>query len=100
MKREILVPLDGSALAETILPHAVAMAKLTHSGLLLVQAVPEPGSIDPAVASVAPPVDTYDVWVDDLTAARECMAKIVARPQLKGLDVRTQIARDNPAAAI
>ena len=30
MQRHILVPLDGSALAETVLPHAVRLAQATE----------------------------------------------------------------------
>ena len=37
MKDYILVPLDGSALSEAILPHAVAVAQATKSALLLLQ---------------------------------------------------------------
>jgi nucleotide-binding universal stress UspA family protein len=39
MIRRILVPLDGSALAESVLPHAVAFARLAGAGLTLAQVV-------------------------------------------------------------
>ena len=38
--KPILVPLDGSSLAEMALPHAVALARATSSGLLLMRVVP------------------------------------------------------------
>jgi nucleotide-binding universal stress UspA family protein len=40
MQQQIIVPLDGSRLAEQALPHAVALARTTGSGLTLVQVVP------------------------------------------------------------
>lgn len=41
MMKSILVPLDGSALAERALPHAEAIARATHSRLVLVRVVHE-----------------------------------------------------------
>ena len=35
MEQQILVPLDGSALAETVLPHAEALARANGYALLL-----------------------------------------------------------------
>jgi len=40
MKRHILVPLDGSSLAELALPHAVCIAHATSQGINLLRAVP------------------------------------------------------------
>ena len=39
MKDEILVPLDGSTLAEAILPHAVMLARTTARSITLLRAV-------------------------------------------------------------
>jgi nucleotide-binding universal stress UspA family protein len=39
--QRILVPLDGSALAEQALPLAIELATAAHAGLVLLQAVPE-----------------------------------------------------------
>jgi nucleotide-binding universal stress UspA family protein len=40
MQKQIIVPLDGSTLAEHALPHASAMARATSSSLVLLQVVP------------------------------------------------------------
>ena len=40
MLRQIIVPLDGSTLAEHVLPHASALARATSSSLVLLQVVP------------------------------------------------------------
>ena len=42
MKDEILVPLDGSPLAEAILPHAVMLARTTARSITLLRAVASP----------------------------------------------------------
>ena len=42
MKDEILVPLDGSPLAEAILPHAVMLARATARSITLLRAVAAP----------------------------------------------------------
>lgn len=41
--RKIMVPLDGSALAEAALPHATALARQSHAELTLFQVVPPVG---------------------------------------------------------
>ncbi len=50
------LPLDGSELAETALPHAVMLAHTTSSALTLLRAVPLPVMAAPLLAAV--PVDT------------------------------------------
>lgn len=52
MQPQILVPLDGSALAEGVLPHAVALARLSASALVLLQVIPSRSGL-PSVASRA-----------------------------------------------
>jgi nucleotide-binding universal stress UspA family protein len=47
MERRILVPLDGSALAEAILPHAVLVARYTRRTLTLLRVAVSPLMIDP-----------------------------------------------------
>ena len=42
MQQQILVPLDGSALAESILPYAGALARATSGTLKLLQVKPPP----------------------------------------------------------
>ena len=45
MPPQILVPLDGSPLAEAILPHAQVLAHTLHAQLTLVRAVNAPVSV-------------------------------------------------------
>src|SRR5215212_6630397 len=43
MQQRILIPLDGSRLAEMVLPHALAIAQSTASALTLLRVVPAAG---------------------------------------------------------
>ena len=56
MYKKILVPLDGSPLAEAVLPHAEALAKSEHAEIIIlrVPAMPASGFLarDPQIASV------------------------------------------------
>jgi nucleotide-binding universal stress UspA family protein len=53
MYKRILVPLDGSALAERILPHAEAIAKATGATVYLFRAVPRHFEITTEAATEA-----------------------------------------------
>lgn len=84
MYKTILVPLDGSARAEAILPHVEALAKSFQAKVIFLEVV------DPAVAAV-PPYD-YVTVVDEDKLAEEVgkvdsyLAKLVTDFQGKGLE--------------
>lgn len=56
MYKKILVPLDGSQLAEAVLPHAEALAKSDHAEIIILRVPTTPASEfiarDPGVASL------------------------------------------------
>jgi nucleotide-binding universal stress UspA family protein len=52
MQPQILVPLDGSALAEGVLPYAVALARLSANALILLQVIPSRSGL-PSIAWLA-----------------------------------------------
>jgi nucleotide-binding universal stress UspA family protein len=100
MERRILVPLDGSALSETALPHAIAMARATSSALALLRVVPSPGTIErrsaPAGAAVTQPRGTER----EFQLARAYLREIAGHLRGDGFEVSTQILEGNPAAEI
>jgi nucleotide-binding universal stress UspA family protein len=100
MKRQILVPLDGSPEAEVILPHAKEMARLTSSELALLQAVPMPFLVTPMVGTAAPSINTWGIWEDDLDDARAYLAATAKRLQSEGHTVVTEVVDTSPEAAI
>src|SRR4051812_34341854 len=90
MYRTILVPLDGSQLAERALPYAQTLAKVHNARLLLVRAVPgspahgvDHGSAD------ASPVRDAEQYLSDIATG-------VARPFV----VETAVFPGNPADSI
>lgn len=84
MYQTILVPLDGSARAEAILPHVEALANAFQAKVIFLEVV------DPAVAAV-PPYDYITVVDEDMLAeevknAESYLANLVSDFQGKGLE--------------
>jgi nucleotide-binding universal stress UspA family protein len=85
---EVLVPLDGSAFAEAILPHALLFAQQRQSILTLLQIVTPsgpPGVIDRLMA---------DTWSEgEQTWGKNYLAAMVRRLQSSGVIVQTRHPR-------
>jgi len=91
MFKKILVCLDGSELAEQILPYAVEEALHFQSKLVLFQVVPEPVVFSPGIpGTAAAPVQT-DTMLEDaekaLNGARKYLEKIATPLRKKGIQV-------------
>ncbi len=88
MIRRILVPLDGSHLAECSLPHAIAFAKSFHAEILLFRVI-ETVSDEP--------VDSVDWRLNQAESAAylESLAK-----RLEGIPIRTALAEGRAAEQI
>jgi nucleotide-binding universal stress UspA family protein len=100
MQPQILVPLDGSALAETILPHATELARATGSRLTLLQAVPPPVLVEPMMGAIPPPTITYGVWETENAAARTYLAATARTLEAQHLPVETIVSNGDPATEI
>lgn len=88
----ILVPLDGSALAESALPKAVEMARVGLSGLLLVRA---------AEAHTLPGADPIDAQVEVVREAEEYLKGVADRLARDGVrNVETSVWYGPAASAI
>ncbi len=91
MQSQVIVPLDGSASAEAILPHALLFAQRRRSILTLLQIV-TPSSL-PGVSDRMIPDNWYEgeeIWGQDYLAA------MVRRLQSSGVTVQTR----HPEAAL
>jgi len=91
MFEKILVCLDGSELAEQILPYAVGEALHFQSKLVLFQVVPEPVAFSPGIpGTTATPVQT-DTMLEEaektLNGARNYLEKIATPLRKKGIQV-------------
>ncbi len=93
MYKKILVPLDGSPLAETILPHAQALAKSEGAEIVLLRVAADPAAefafSDPALAA------NFVQQMESETS--QYMSDVQARAASNGARVST-IVREGPIA--
>ncbi|HVS60826.1 MAG TPA: universal stress protein [Gemmatimonadaceae bacterium] len=94
--KRIIVPLDGSSLAEQILPEVVALAKLDESQLTLLHVVVPRNSSQKAID------DQQTPWSDmDIAAAQAYLFRIAATLREDGLLTTTDVVvGENIAQAI
>ncbi|MFV9503890.1 MAG: universal stress protein [Oscillochloridaceae bacterium umkhey_bin13] len=100
MYRHILVPLDGSPLAEQVLPHVHAMAANEGtSKITLLRAVPPvfTTSVDYSGMLAATATDALETLEDD---AREYLDRIAASFRAEGYTVQIEISAMPAAEAI
>ncbi|MEE9231526.1 MAG: universal stress protein [Acidobacteriota bacterium] len=96
MYKRILVPLDGSQLAERILPHAEAIAKATGAEVLLMRTTdPRHGSIAAEAATEA------RKWLDaDQAQAAKYLEGVAKRLQDAGITTKLEVLVGEPAVEI
>ncbi|HMA37718.1 MAG TPA: universal stress protein [Chloroflexia bacterium] len=98
MQAQILVPLDGSALAEGALAHAQAVAAATGRGLTLLRVVPTPALVGDAVLGMAMlPDHAAERQVAELTAGEDYLHLVAARLPAP---VFVAVREGDPATAI
>ena len=82
---KVIVPLDGSSFAETVLPHATALARRMDLGMTLLRVVPEDAPI------FADSVSLLDMLAgvreEAATGARDYVARVAKRLRDSGIDV-------------
>jgi nucleotide-binding universal stress UspA family protein len=91
MFRKILVPLDGSSLAEAILPQVTELAKGLGAEVLLLRV---------AIAHVFPGVDPTEEEVRVVHEAEEYIEALADKLAEKGVHVRTAVRYGKPAEEI
>lgn len=91
---QILAPLDGSALAECVLPHMISIAAVTNAKVTLIQVLSNPdGGIDRLLVD---PVK----WQMQKQESQAYLEKIVKKLQDAGLEATYAILEGNPAESI
>jgi nucleotide-binding universal stress UspA family protein len=95
MYRRILVPLDGSALSEAVLPHAENLARALNAEIVLlhVDASPAP-AFDPHESPLAPKPEEVKIMQAD---EKHYLKVLCARLEEKGLRI-TYLLRDGIVA--
>jgi nucleotide-binding universal stress UspA family protein len=93
MFKKILVCLDGSKLAEQILPYAVEEALRFQGRLVLFQVVPEPVAFSPGIPGAASVPMQTDIMLAEakkaLDEARDYLEKLAKPLRKKGIQVET-----------
>ena len=108
--KQILVPLDGSPLAEMALPHAIALARATSSGLVLMRVVPlfnlpisrvgpmgYMGSMGPMYYESE---NVEKLYNEQLELARDYLEEVVERLASVMLRVETSVIAGTPEEVI
>ena len=100
MERQILVPLDGSTLAEAAIPHAVQLALASSSNLHLLRTI-IPAIVMPSLAWPLPAPVNIERWLDmEREAAQEYLAGMAVQLQALNIGVETSLIEGNPADTI
>jgi nucleotide-binding universal stress UspA family protein len=98
--RQIVVPLDGGALAEHILQHALALGAGMSATYTLLRVVTPATLFRPAAFTLPTDLDP-DTTRQQQTEAHRYLQAIATRLQADGLEVRTQVVvAQSPATAI
>jgi nucleotide-binding universal stress UspA family protein len=100
MTKRLVVPLDGSQAAEMALPHAVAMARAAGLSITLLRVVPPPAVVNATAWSVAPAVNVWEGWEDEVVAESDYLSVTGERLREMGVDVTAALLEDDPASAI
>jgi nucleotide-binding universal stress UspA family protein len=91
MFKRLLVPLDGSALAECVLPHVIAFARSFNAEVTLLRVLAAP----PAGI----PVDAFD-WQLDMAAAQAYVDSVAVRLQVAGVPSTTVVRAGQPTNSV
>jgi nucleotide-binding universal stress UspA family protein len=100
MQQQILLPLDGSALAEGVLPHAVALARLSASALVLLQVIPSRSGLPSVAWRVFERRGIQQEYSEAVTAARAALEQTADRLRADGLTIQTVVCIGEPASEI
>ncbi|MFO7996289.1 MAG: universal stress protein [Dehalococcoidia bacterium] len=95
MYQKMLVPLDGSKLAECVLPHVKSIASGCGIKEVVLLRV-----VEPTPPEAPPAMDFEAVQKAALKAAEEYLAKIRAELSKEGLDVEAKVLTGRPAETI
>jgi nucleotide-binding universal stress UspA family protein len=94
----ILIPLDGSVLAEEIVHQALALGMLMNAEYTLLQAIEEPSlSYAPAAQLAGLDEQVLEQWRAE---ARDYLERVAGRMRAYGLVVHTRVTSASPATAI
>jgi nucleotide-binding universal stress UspA family protein len=100
MKRTILVPLDGSAQAETVFPHAVAAARATNSTITLLQVVASSSVLEASLWPAGVPVGSMIDSAEERRMAYAYLQTTASNLRASGVEFATLVLEGDPATEI
>jgi nucleotide-binding universal stress UspA family protein len=92
--KRLLIPLDGSSRAESVLPFAIRLAEAVKADLLITYVIPVPELIESG------PLEPDDIELRERVVrrnervAKEYLARVCGYIALKGIQARTMVLRD------
>jgi nucleotide-binding universal stress UspA family protein len=99
MYKEIIVPLDGSRLAESALPHAKEIAKAFGARITLISVL-EPVGVYSQPGVVGPVISVALNVKEEMDKLSQYVDQIAEGLRTEGLDVRKVIREGDPASQI
>ena len=100
MFSKILVCLDGSALAEQIVPYAASQAERFSAKMVLLQVIGAPGAIYAPGIEAVPIAVPLDQIPQEETAARRYLEDLAKPLRLKGIEVECITLTGSPGESI
>ena len=104
MIKRILVPLDGSELAEGVLPHAADLAKGLQAEVVFIQVVNVLSPIQPMEPISGPAVMPLLSLPEDVEAERKAaedyLSRVVTDWRAMGINACCEVVLDAPASSI
>lgn len=98
MFQQILVPLDGFPCAESALPVAAQIARVTHGALMLVRVLPAPIEASWYAMGSAPLIE--EALERELDEAEHYLASVAQSPVVAGLETTTKLLTGTPAPSL
>ena len=95
--QRILVPLDGSRLAELALVEAAALSKLPNTEVTLLQVIPP---IDDVITIGAQEIGVDEQWELQRVEGLRYLRSVANRPEWQGVPMNTLVEMGRPAETI
>ncbi len=100
MYEKIMVPLDGSELAECVLPHVESLAKGCQTRSVVFVRVIEPSYLPSGGDYAFSERDRKSMEAAQVAAAEDYLKKLVARLKYNGVDLSWKVIQGNVAEAL
>jgi nucleotide-binding universal stress UspA family protein len=100
MYKKILVPLDGSELAECVLPHVESIAKGCAVQEVVFLRVVEPFHLPGGYAAYFSEETINSIDADNKAAAKSYLSQLMKRTRYDGVSVKQELITGTPAESI